>query len=147
MIANNEYGIYLFDVLNNNIRANYIANNNQVIGIFADSQYNNIYYNNFISNSKQVKVDPSNVNVWDNNYPNGGNYWSDYIGIDANSDGIGDTPIVFDEWNQDNYPLMEPTIQAIPDFAGCLIFPFLMLATFSVLVLRRRLEETSISNF
>jgi hypothetical protein len=49
----------------------------------------------------------------------GGNYWSDYGGIDLNStpnqdvpppDGIGDTPYVIDADSQDNYPLMNPFI-------------------------------------
>jgi len=37
-------------------------------------------------------------------YPSGGNYWSDYIGIDANHDGIGDTPYTIDANNIDRYP-------------------------------------------
>ena len=57
------------------------------------------------------------ANVWDNGYPSGGNYWSDYAGEDlysgpyqneTGSDGIGDMPYVIDESNTDNYPLMNP---------------------------------------
>jgi hypothetical protein len=57
------------------------------------------------------------TNVWDNGYPSGGNYWSDYNGTDlllgsgqneTGSDGIGDTPYVIDANNRDNYPLMKP---------------------------------------
>jgi hypothetical protein len=57
---------------------------------------------------------PESVNRWDNSYPSGGNYWSDYTGFDlysgpyqneTGSDGIGDTPYVIDADNQDNYPL------------------------------------------
>jgi hypothetical protein len=57
------------------------------------------------------------TNVWDDGYPPGGNYWSDYTGVDVksgpnqdqpSSDGIGDTPYIIDEYNQDNYPLMKP---------------------------------------
>jgi hypothetical protein len=55
------------------------------------------------------------VEVEDNGYPSGGNYWSDYNGTDmyhgpyqnqTGSDGIGDTPYVIDANNTDNYPLM-----------------------------------------
>jgi formylglycine-generating enzyme required for sulfatase activity len=37
-----------------------------------------------------------------------GNYWSDYTGTDANSDGIGDTSYDIGDDEQDDYPLMEP---------------------------------------
>jgi len=43
---------------------------------------------------------------WDDGYPSGGNYWSDYAGVDADGDGIGDTPYVIDENNTDRYPLI-----------------------------------------
>jgi hypothetical protein len=47
------------------------------------------------------------LNFWDDSYPSGGNYWSDYTGLDLDEDGIGDTPYIF-VGNQDNYPLMRP---------------------------------------
>jgi hypothetical protein len=54
------------------------------------------------------------LNVWDDGYPSGGNYWSNYTGVDVKSgpnqdqpgsDGIGDSPHVIDANNKDNYPL------------------------------------------
>ena len=41
------------------------------------------------------------------------NYWSDYEGIDSDGDGIGDSPYVIDEFNQDNQPLINP-VQILP---------------------------------
>jgi parallel beta-helix repeat protein len=79
---------------------------------------NIIYHNNFVNNTQQVDFwGPSYVNFWDDGYPSGGNYWSDYTGVDlyrspyqneTGSDGIGDTPYVIDQNNADNYPLMKP---------------------------------------
>ncbi len=123
-IMNNNVGIDLFGS-SNAIIGNYIANNG--VGIYINghvplfgSQNNTIYHNTFINNAKQVddihwKVEFSaiSVNIWDNGYPSGGNYWSDYNGKDNNRDGFGDTPYVIDENNQDNYPLISPLV-AIP---------------------------------
>lgn len=90
---------------NNTIMLNQFMNN--TCGIWIDSSSNNkIYHNNFIHNTKHVHSGDSNV--WDDGYPSGGNYWSNYSGIDADSDKIGDTPYVIDEKNKDRYPLMEP---------------------------------------
>ena len=66
--------------------------------------------NMIYSNNIEI-ADVVGANFWDNGSI--GNYWSDYIGVDSNGDGIGDTPYVVDApYNIDNYPLMEPfTIQ------------------------------------
>ena len=56
-------------------------------------------------------------NFWDDGYPSGGNYWSNYTGVDlysgsdqdeTGSDGIGDTAHEIDADNRDRYPLMNP---------------------------------------
>ena len=73
------------------------------------SSGNMFYHNNFIGNTKHVNVEPSGyINTWDNSYPSGGNYWDNYTGIDANSDGIGDDEHVIDANNTDRYPLIAP---------------------------------------
>ena len=98
-------------VVNTIISENNIANNGRGIsGYFSNST---IYHNNFINN----KAGGGAGNKWDNGYPSGGNYWSDYTGDEFFSgpyqnetgfDGIGDTPYVIGENNQDNYPLIVP---------------------------------------
>jgi len=115
-ITNNEYGLMLLSSSNNSVSGNNITANNWD-GIYVDSSSSNrFYHNNIINNTQQVESTDS-VNVWDDGYPSGGNYWSDYTGIDqksgsyqneTGSDGIGDSPYVIDSNNQDTYPLVNP---------------------------------------
>jgi hypothetical protein len=60
------------------------------------------------------------VNVWDDGYPSGGNYWSDHAGTDlrngvyqneTGSDWIGDSSYTLNKDNTDRYPLMHPFAQ------------------------------------
>jgi parallel beta-helix repeat protein len=115
-ITNNWYGILLGYSSGNSVSGNSVtANKYSGIRLY-ESSGNNIYHNNFVDNSEQVDSDGS-TNVWDDGYPSGGNYWSDYAGVDVKSglnqdlpesDGIGDTPYIIDADNQDRYPLMHP---------------------------------------
>ena len=76
-------------------------------GIYVDNKSvnNTIYNNNFLSNIQNA-YDLS-TNIW--HYASNGNYWDDYMGIDSDDNGIGDTPYnISGGNNQDIYPLMEP---------------------------------------
>jgi parallel beta-helix repeat protein len=115
-ILNNygDYGIRLLDANWNTISHNTISNNRY--GVYVqDTNKNYIYHNNFIDNIDNGY--DSGVNSWNLPYPLGGNYWSDYTGVDLfkgpnqdqpGSDGIGDTNYSFDSDSVDHYPLMEP---------------------------------------
>ena len=127
-VSENDYGIYLWSSEYNQIIRNYVYSNTRGVRMNSDCQQNVvtgnyihdndfsisfqtsnnnnlIYHNNFINNTNPPYDD--GVNQWDNGYPSGGNYWSDYTGIDSNNDGIGDDPYdITGGVNQDLYPLM-----------------------------------------
>ena len=121
---NSINGLYV-QTSNNIISANSIADN--PIGIYLNSAFapenNTICHNNFVNNSQNAFHGAPYGNVpydcqsWNGGYPSGGNYWSNYTGIDVKSgpnqnqtgpDGIGDSPIIIDTQNVDMYPLMSP---------------------------------------
>ena len=101
-------GIWINDVSadNNTIYDNDI-NSNARYGIFIQDsgcQDNEIYLNNFNDNNFNA-YDNGTDNEWDNGVI--GNFWDDYAGVDANDDGIGDTPYIISgtAGSQDNYPI------------------------------------------
>ena len=118
--ANHYEGIWVVDSFSNSISGNDIVDNmNGIYFYFTNNNVNNVFYhNNFINNTQQVHIENSGyANSWDDGYPFGGNYWSDYNGTDlyggpyqneTGGDGIGDTLYDIDVNNRDSYPLMAP---------------------------------------
>jgi parallel beta-helix repeat protein len=114
-------GVYTssdLDISDNNIIVNNTISNN-THGIYitkiTPAYGNRIYHNNIINNTNQAY--DGTANLWNDSYPSGGNFWSDYTGVDNysglnqnlnGSDGIGDTPYtnITGAANQDRYPLM-----------------------------------------
>ncbi|MCE4606769.1 MAG: right-handed parallel beta-helix repeat-containing protein [Desulfurococcales archaeon] len=120
LIKSNEAGIILqrsgiFGY--NEIHGNILLNNKYGV-VLGDFSGDNLFYgNNFIDNERQVLINAEQVfpNKWDNGYPVGGNYWSNYHGVDkysgkyqneTGSDGIGDSIYIIYTGNIDHYPLM-----------------------------------------
>jgi len=140
-VANNWQGIWLCYSSNNSVVGNNVTENNED-GIYLWYSSNNvIYHNNFVNNTQQMFIGtPGYTNVWDYGYHSGGNFWSDYNGTDANSNGIGDTPYVIDANNTDNYPLM--MLHVIPEFPSFLVLPLFMLFTMlAVVFIQRRIPS------
>ena len=117
-LSNNDIGIFMSGSTGSQVAGNRIAMNAlQGILMESGSTSNTFYHNNMIANVVQVAEEYAGANTWDIGYPSGGNYWSDYLGVDEysgvdqtnpGSDGIGDTPYVLMSGSQDDYPLMFP---------------------------------------
>lgn len=102
----NDYGIWALQMVNSTIIDNEMSDNRHAAVYLWNSSNNMLYHNNFINNTKHVRLNLSPDNNWDNGYE--GNRWDNYKGSDADCDGIGDTSHVIGVNNTDNCPLMEP---------------------------------------
>ncbi len=104
-VNNNYRGINLYNCDNNTIKGNIVFDNNVGIQLGVDCFDNILFYNYIFNNSNNNGYD-SGSNYWDNGVI--GNYWDDYTGIDADYDGIGDTPydVPGGAGNKDNKPIM-----------------------------------------
>jgi parallel beta-helix repeat protein len=157
-ITNNYVGIFVYMGGGNIISENYITANglgvwiaggsnriirndiiNNGVGVSVDIGGNIIYHNNFVNNTVQADVGEASsaVNIWDDGYPSGGNYWSNYNGTDNDGDGIGDTPYILNENNQDNHPLMEPTI--IPEFPSWTILSLFLVTSLIIVLVKKNI--------
>ena len=127
-ISGNGRGIRINSSSNNTLIGNDVTSNGWLdwssAGILLETSSDNTFYHNTLCNNERhvLVLDYGgsliSENMWDNGYPSGGNYWSDYTGADSNHDGIGDTPYVIDSNNQDRYPLMRPWSPFVGQVAG-----------------------------
>ena len=143
-VSNCIGGVHLQNATSCTVKRNYFTQNSQGVRLYspclynkimANTVYNNTYdgmiekmppnetffgniffHNNFINNTHPFIYKVSG-NVWDDDYPSGGNYWSRYNGTDlfsgthqdeTGSDGIGDTPYAINSFDVDRYPLIHP---------------------------------------
>ena len=129
-IEHNGIGLEMLQIQSVNTILNNNFSHNKDYAIYLNNSRNiEIHHNNFIKNGQgngQV-FDNSDANIWDDSYPSGGNFWSDYKGVDRyhgpaqnilGNDGIGDTSYVIDTDTQDNYPLKYPIENSIYLYQG-----------------------------
>ena len=142
-VAGNKIGVHIDHAWRNHVYSNNVVDNSEGVTLASGSSENSVvgnnltsnecgvllkrnlgiissnkfYRNSFVDNIAQVNVVEGCVNTWDDGYPSGGNYWSDYTGIDEKngphqdllgSDGMGDTQYIINAENRDHYPLMVP---------------------------------------
>jgi PKD repeat protein len=96
---------------------------------YASSDTWHFYHNDFVNNTQEAFVYEAPTEhgppqtyptmTWDNGYPSGGNYWSDYQtkypnATEIDSSGIWNTPYVINENNTDYYPFMQSLPISIP---------------------------------
>jgi parallel beta-helix repeat protein len=131
ILSNSESGIFLSGS-KNVITANEIALNKY--GVFITTQLaapraNQLYHNNFENNGHNAFGNSSFlIESWDNGYPSGGNYWSDYqtkypSAVEKDSSGIANTPYNINSNNTDNNPLIKQVDLSNPGKAPSSISP------------------------
>jgi len=131
VIASNQIGMYIDNSTtlpdsNDLITGNVIAYNDIGITALPNVSYNKFQSNSFIENTQQASTN-GRGNLLGNTWSQDGlgNYWSDYAGYDANTDGIGDMPYRSEKLFEslaDSHPALRlfiysPATQAL-DFAA-----------------------------
>ncbi len=140
-IMENVDGVRLDSSSDNTIIGNNITSNFHGIHPFFNNKF---YHNNLINNTYHVYIRPEDsVNSWNNGHPSGGNYWSNYTGVDVDNDGIGDTPHIIDSNNTDSFPLMAPFYeQAQPNkillYFGIGVIAAVTIVAISILFLKKK---------
>ncbi|MEM2144017.1 MAG: right-handed parallel beta-helix repeat-containing protein [Candidatus Jordarchaeaceae archaeon] len=113
-ISNCPFGIHLVNVENSLFKYNTVEKSIYDGIYLINSSSNKFFHNNFVNNWNQVLCEGICENIWDNGYPSGGNYWSDYNEVDEKSglnqdqfgsDGIKDKAYCINADNVDRYPL------------------------------------------
>jgi parallel beta-helix repeat protein len=102
-LERNETAAWLDASHENRITDCVIADNHMGVYLDLGSEGNLIFGNTFLANVHNAHSTADND--WD--CDGVGNYWYDYVGVDGDADGIGDSPYVIrSQGEQDNFPLV-----------------------------------------
>lgn len=121
---NSRYGLQIQSRSEGNIISFNNISGSQT-GLFLESGKNSIYGNRIIENA--IQADDRGSNIWNREYPLGGNLWSDYTGQDEmngsgqdipSQDGFGDEPYRVSPTSMDRYPIMGSQVKQISVLSG-----------------------------
>ncbi|WP_243038873.1 nitrous oxide reductase family maturation protein NosD [Dyella sedimenti] len=130
--AGNDVGLFVYDAEYVTLRDNLVVGNAVGVHLWAGSYHNEVDGNDFIGNGEQVRYVATRDVHWGTHE---GNYWSNYLGWDADADGYGDVPFEANEITDrlvSRYPFVKlldssPALQALGLAARQ--FPLLRVAT------------------
>ena len=121
--SENFQGMFIWCVDNVTVRGNVIfGSTNNGVALYPSISNMHVFQNNFIDNINHADTTWYNTSSgvdWKSPVPmkysydganySGylGNYWDTYGGVDADGNGVGDTPFVVDGSDKDRYPLTE----------------------------------------
>lgn len=105
-------GLKVIDSTEVVVRLNAIENNLLGVVLAASSNASSmdviVYHNNLRWNAVHAIDNLGSENLWDNGYPDGGNYWAGIVVSDVDGDNIGDEEHYIDSDSVDRYPLIAP---------------------------------------
>ncbi|MGS0682174.1 nitrous oxide reductase family maturation protein NosD [Shewanella sp. 125m-7] len=87
-LGNEGKGIFIYGARDNQVTHNLFSTSDIGIYMAMGGEGNQVYGNQFVNNQIQVKYVGDSLLEW--SHQGKGNYWSGYMGWDANHDGIGD---------------------------------------------------------
>jgi nitrous oxidase accessory protein len=87
VVAGNSRGFFIYDAEYNTLRDNLVAGNRVGAHVWAGTIHNEVDGNDFIENREQIRYVAARDVAWGGK---AGNYWSNYLGWDADGDGRGD---------------------------------------------------------